>query len=92
MGRRLTTPQGAKAVSAKLPPCLQIGLHQLILDRWRATGVKPSQNQLLIAALREYLEKEGVNVSQIDDDVEKWKPKRERGATITNFPKKRKTG
>jgi hypothetical protein len=88
MGRRLTTPEGAKAVSAKLPPSLQIGIHQLILDRWRKTGVKPSQSQLFIEAVRDYLKRCGVNVSQIEEDVEEWAPKQEEVPKIAKFPQK----
>jgi hypothetical protein len=92
MGRRLTTPEGAKAVSARLPPSLQIGIHQLILDRWRKSGVKPSQNQVLIEALQAYLKDCNVNISQIEEDVRKWIPKQERFSKIAKFPKKRRRG
>jgi hypothetical protein len=90
MGRRPTTPEGAKAISARLPSSLQVGVHQLILDRWRKTGVKPSQNQLFIEALRDYLKRCGVNISQIEEDVENWTPKRERVPKIAKFPRKRR--
>lgn len=90
MGRRLTTPKGARSVSAKLPPSLQIGVHQLILEEWKKTGRKPSQNELLINALREYLRNCGVNISQIEEDVRKWSPKEERPSKITKFPKRRR--
>jgi hypothetical protein len=90
MGRRLTTPEGAVSVSAKLPPSLHIGLHQLMLDKWKATGRKPSQNQLLIEALRAYLANCGVNISQIEQAVEKWAPKENKRGKIAKFPKKRR--
>jgi len=90
MGRRPTTPQGAKSVSAKLPQSLHIGIQQLMLDRWRKTGAKPSQNQVLIEALQEYLKNSGVNISQIEEDVGKWKPKEEGTSRIAKFPKRRK--
>jgi hypothetical protein len=90
MGRRLTTPEGAKGVSAKLPQSLHIGIQQLMLDRWRKTGTKPSQNQVLIEALQEYLKNSGVNISQIEEDVGKWKPKEERTSKIAKFPKRRR--
>jgi hypothetical protein len=89
MGRRPTTPKGASSVSAKLPPSLQIGVHQLILDKWKKTGRKPSQNELLIDALQDYLKNCGVDVSQIEQAVEKWTPKENRSASVTRFPKKR---
>ncbi len=92
MGRRLTTPKGARSVSAKLPLSLQIGLHQLILDLWKRTGRKPSQNELLIDALQEYIKNNGVDVSQIDQAVEKWTPKEKSGASVTRFTRKRKGG
>jgi hypothetical protein len=88
MGRHLTTPEGAVSVSAKLPPTLQIGLHQLVLDRWKATGHKPSQNQLLIEAIQEYLKKCGVDISQIEHAVGKWAPKENKRAKVAKFPKK----
>src|SRR2546427_3620699 len=88
MGRRSTTPEGAVSVSAKLPPSLQIGLHQLVLDRWKATGRRPSQNQLLIEAVREYLKNCGVDISQIEHAVGKWVPKQNKRAKIAKFPKK----
>ncbi len=90
MGRRQTTPQGAKGVSAKLPPYLHIGIQQLLVDRWRKTGVKTSQNQVLIEALQEYLSNSGVNISQIEEDVRKWRPKEERVSKIAKFPKRRR--
>ena len=92
MGRRPTTPEGSNSVSAKLPPSLQIGLHQLMLDRWKKTGQKPSQNQLLIEALHEYLKTCGIEVSQIEQEVEKWKPKKNKSGKITRFPKKQSRG
>jgi hypothetical protein len=92
MGRRLTTPKGAASVSAKLPPSLQLGVHQLILDRWKKTGRKPSQNQLFIEALREYLKNSGVDMSQIEQAVEEWTPKENRPGGIARFPKKNKAG
>lgn len=93
MGRRPTIPKDARGVSAKLPPSLQIGVHQLILEEWKKTGRKPSQNELLIDALREYLRNYGVNISQIEDDVRKWRPKEEgRASKITKFPKRGKGG
>ena len=88
MGRRPTTPKGATSVSAKLPPSLQLGVHQLILDRWKKTGRKPSQNQLLIEALQEYLKNCGVDMSQIEQAVEKWTPKQNRGGSVSRFPKR----
>jgi len=91
MGRRQTTPQGAKGVSAKLPASLHIGIQQLILDRWRKTGHKPSQNQVLIEALQEYLKMSGLDISQIEEDVRKWRPKEERISKITRFPKRRRS-
>jgi hypothetical protein len=91
MGRPPTTPKGAKGVSAKLPPSLHIGIQQLILDRWRKTGRKGSQNQVLIEALQEYLKNSGVNISQIEEDVGKWEPKEERVSKIAKFPKKRRS-
>lgn len=90
MGRRPTIPEGAKGVSAKLPPSLHIGIQELLLDRWRKTGVKTSQNQVLIDALREYLKSSGVNISQIEEDVRKWRPKEEHPSKITKFPKRRR--
>jgi hypothetical protein len=92
MGRRPTTPKGATSVSAKLPLSLQLGVHQLILDRWKKTGCKPSQNQLLIEALREYLKNCSVDVSQIEQAVEKWTPKQNRGGSVARFPKKNRVG
>lgn len=91
MGRRPTIPEGAKGVSAKLPPSLHIGIQQLILDRWRKTGVKTGQNQVLIEALREYLKNSGMNISQIEEDVGQWRPKEERASKIAKFPKRRKS-
>jgi hypothetical protein len=91
MGRPRTTPKNSKAISAKLPPSLQIGVHQLILDRWRKTGRKASQSELLIEALEEYLTKRGVNVSQIEQDVGKWAPKEEQVSKIAKFPRKHKS-
>ncbi len=91
MGRPLTTPKDAKAISAKLPPSLQIGVHQLILDRWRKTGRKASQSQVLIEALQEYLKNCGVNISQIEGDVGKWAPKEERTSKIAKFPKRHRS-
>jgi len=88
MGRRPTIPEGAKAVSAKLPQSLQIGLHRLMLARWQKTGQKPSQNQLFIEAVRGYLQNQGVNISQIEVDVRNWVPKEERAGKIARFPKK----
>ncbi len=88
MGRPPTTPEGARAVSAKLPTALHIGLQQLVLDRWKATGRRPSQNQLLIESVREYLNKCGVDISQIEHAVGKWVPKQNKRAKIAKFPKK----
>lgn len=79
-------------MSAKLPPSLQIGVQQLVLDRWRKTGQRLSQNQLLIEALREYLKNCGVDLSQIEQEVGEWTPKEKSRARITKFPKKRKDG
>jgi hypothetical protein len=92
MGRRPTTPKGASSVSAKLPPSLQIGVHQLILDRWKKTGRKASQNELLIEALQQYLVNCGVDVSQIEKATEKWTPKENTSGGVTRFPKKRSGG
>jgi hypothetical protein len=92
MGRRPTTPKGASSVSAKLPPSLQIGVHQLILDKWKKTGRKPSQNELLIDALREYLKNRSIDVSQIEQAVEKWPPKENKRASVTRFTNRRKEG
>jgi len=68
-----------------------------MLDRWRKTGAKPSQNQVLIEALQvliealqEYLKNSGVNISQIEEDVGEWKPKEERTSKIAKFPKRRR--
>jgi hypothetical protein len=91
MGRRPTTPEGAKAVSAKLPLSLHIGIQQLILDRWRKSGRKVTQNQVLIEALEEYLKNSGVKISQIEEDVGKWEPKEERTSKITKFSNKRRS-
>jgi hypothetical protein len=88
MGRRPTIPPDAKAVSAKLPQSLQIGLQQLILEKWKRTGTKPSQNELFVDAVRRYLTEEGVDLAQIEASSEKWKPKRNRRAVVTRFPKR----
>jgi len=92
MGRRPTTPKGATSVSAKLPPALQIGLHQLALNRWKQTGRKPDQNQLFIEAVEEFLKKQGIDVSQIEKAVAQWKQKQTQTGTITAFPKKPRSG
>lgn len=87
MGRRLTTPKDAKGVFAKLPASLQIGIHQLALERWKATGRKPSQNELFIEAVQQFLTNQSVDMSQIEEATEKWSPKRNHAGTITRFPK-----
>jgi hypothetical protein len=61
-----------------------------MLDMWKRTGRKPSQNELLINALQEYIGNNGVDVSQIDHAVEKWTPKENSGARVTRFTNKRK--
>jgi hypothetical protein len=88
MGRRPTTPEGSISVSARLPPSLQIGVQQLILDRWRKTGQRTSQNQLLVEALSKYLQNCGVDVSQIEHEVGNWTPKEKN--VVTKFRKKPK--
>lgn len=90
MGRRPTTPAGSISVSAKLPPHLQVAVQQFILDMWKKTGRKPSQNQVFAEALQEYLKNRGVDISQIEQAVGKWTPKQNRRASITKFPKKQR--
>jgi hypothetical protein len=88
MGRRPTIPEGAKAVSAKLPPALQIGLQQLALNRWTQTGRKHDQNELFIEAIEEFLKNQGIEISQIEKATVQWSRKRTQSGTIAPFPKK----
>jgi len=90
MGRRLTVSKDAKSVSAKLPPALQVAVHKLIGERWEKTGVRPSQNELFVEALRRFVESEGVSVSQIEDSVSKWEQAKPARKTVTPFPRKSK--
>ena len=92
VGRPPTTPKDAKGVSAKLPPPLQIGLHQLALNRWKQTGRKPDQNELFIEALEEFLKVQGIDISQIEKATAQWNQKQTQTGTITKFPKKTRGG
>ena len=88
MGRKPTTPKGGKAISAKLSPHLQLGLHQLVGKRWEEKGRKPSQNELLVEAVEDLLQKENISLSQKEAVVAKWNdPPPERGK-IAAFPRK----
>lgn len=89
MGRKPTIPEGATSVSAKLPLSLQLGVHQLILDSWRKSGHKPSQNEIFVEALREYLVNAGVDMNQIEKDTEKIAPKQNVPVRITKFPRRK---
>jgi hypothetical protein len=88
MGRPPTTPEGAKAVSAKLPTALHIGLQRLALNRWEETGRKTDQNELFIEAVEDFLKIQGIDVSQIEKKTAQWKRKQAQTGTITKFPKK----
>lgn len=88
MGRKSTTPKNSKAISAKLSPHLQLGLHQLIGKRWEAKGNKPSQNELLVEAVEDLLEKEGISLSQKEAAVAKWNPSGPERSKIAAFPRK----
>jgi hypothetical protein len=92
MGRPRTTPEDAKAVSAKLPPALQIALHQLALNRWTQSGRKPEQNELFIEAVKDFLKIQGIDVSQIEKATAHWERKRAQSGTIATFPKKPRGG
>jgi hypothetical protein len=92
MGRRPTTPKGATGVSAKLPPALQIGLHQLALNRWQQTGRKTDQNELFIEAVEDLLKSQGIDISQIEKATAQWNEKQTQTGTITTFRKKRPGG
>jgi hypothetical protein len=88
MGRKSTTPKDGKAISAKLSPHLQLGLHQLIGRRWEAKGRKPSQNELLVEAVEDLLEKEGISLSQKEAAVAKWNHSVTERGKIAAFPRK----
>ncbi len=88
MGRPPTTPKDAKAVSAKLPTALHIGLQRLALNKWEATGRKPDQNELFIEAVEDFLKIQGIDVSQIEKKTAQWKQKQTQTGTIARFPKK----
>lgn len=88
MGRKSTTPKDGKAISAKLSPHLQLGLHQLIGRRWEEKGRKPSQNELLVEAVENLLEKEGISLSQKEAVVAKWNPSVAERGKIASFPRK----
>ncbi|SRR5713226_8538548 len=92
VGRPPTTPEGAKAVSAKLPTALHIGLQRLALNRWEETGRKPDQNELFIEAVDDFLKIQGIDVSQIEKKTAHWKQKQTQTGTITRFPKKPRGG
>jgi hypothetical protein len=88
MGRKPTTPKDGKAISAKLPPHLQLGLHQLIGKRWEQKGLKPSQNELLVEAIGDLLRKEEINLSQKEAVVSKWDISSPVKGKIAAFPRK----
>jgi hypothetical protein len=88
MGRKSTTPKDGKAISAKLSPHLQLGLHQLIGKRWEEKGHKPSQNELLVEAVEDLLQKEEINLSQKEAVVAKWNNSPPERGKIAAFPRK----
>jgi hypothetical protein len=88
MGRKSTTPKDGKAISAKLSPHLQLGLHQLIGKRWEQKGCKPSQNELLVEAIEDLLRKEEISLSQKEAVVSKWNVSQPEKSKIANFPQK----
>ena len=77
-------------MSAKLPISLQLGVHQLILDIWKKTGRKPSQNQIFVDAIREFLVKSGVDMNQIEQIMQKAAPKENSVRRVARFPRVRR--
>lgn len=90
MGRKSTTPKDSKAISAKLSPHMQLGLHQLIGKRWEEKGQKPSQNELFVEAIGDLLKKENISLSQKEAVVSKWNISPAEKSKIATFPRKQR--
>jgi len=81
-----------RPVLIRLPVTLQIGLHELIGRRWKATGQKLSQTQLFTEAVKMLLENEKVCLPEIDASVSKWEQSNSQyePAVVTPITKKSK--
>jgi hypothetical protein len=87
-----TKPRGAKdprPLYAKLPISLHVALQELATKRLRKTGTEVNQKELLEEAIRRLVEAEGIDLSQIEEDVSKWNPQQRKLARISTIPRKR---
>jgi hypothetical protein len=72
MANKAKSPPDSRPLFAKLPVSLHIALQELTMRRWRKAGVKPSQRELSVEAIRRFVQAEGIEISQIEADVANW--------------------
>jgi hypothetical protein len=90
MHRRSPAKVPTKPLYAKLPMTLHIGLQKLALENFEKTGRKLKQTELLVQAIRDFLRRAGIDISQIEARVSDWDINDVKKSNVTIFRKKPK--